>query len=293
MYASITIDVLTNNLNDTYTYHVPEELERYIGIGSRVIVDFGVRRVLGYVIELKSDSGYDGSIRDIVEVLDYSKELSEEQIELAKRISVETKCSLIHALDCMVPSFLKTKYRKFITIKNEEEVDPNILMLFGDKKRITLSSDLIKEYPKIRKEIDSGNINLDYDVYTYGKRKSVKVYGLNKFMEHVYKSFENKRLELVSFLENNPYVTLDFIRENINVSKYLVDALVKENIILTKNVYELVSQEKNKVSLRNVEFSFNESIVIDKYKSIKGKPFLLYTNSEEFSLKFYLDLFFF
>ena len=223
MYASITIDVLTSHLNDTYTYHVPTELERYIGIGSRVIVDFGVRRVLGYVIELKDDSSYSGQVRDIVEVLDYSKELSEEQIELAKKISSDTKCSLIHALDCMVPSFLKTKYRKFISIKNEEDVDPNILMLFGDKKRITLSSELVKEYPKIKKEIDSGNIDLDYDVYTNGKKKSVKVYGLNPNKKEIYEGFTNSRKVLVDYLESSPFVTIDTIRNDINVSKYLVD----------------------------------------------------------------------
>ena len=121
MYASITIDVLTSHLNGTYTYHVPEELERYIGIGSRVTVDFGVRKVLGYVIELKNDTDYEGQVRDIVEVLDYSKELSEEQIEIAKKISSDTKSPLIHALDCLVPSFLKTKYRKFVTIKNSSD----------------------------------------------------------------------------------------------------------------------------------------------------------------------------
>ena len=290
MYASITIDVLTSHLNDTYTYHVPEELERYIGIGSRVIVDFGVRKVLGYVIELKNDTDYEGQVRDIVEVLDYSKELSEEQIEIAKKISSDTKSPLIHALDCLVPSFLKTKYRKFVTIKNEEELDPNILMLFGDKKRISLSSDLVKEYPKIRKEIDLGNLDLDYDVYTYGKRKSVKVYGLNPNSESIYKDFTGARYDLVEFLKNNPYVSLDTIRENVNISKYLVESLVKQEIILTKTVYELIEKDKDKVSLRNVDFSFNEKIVVDKYKSLSNKPFLLYTNSEEFSLKFYLDL---
>ena len=130
MFAGVTIDVLTNHLNDTYTYHIPLELEKYVGIGSRVLVDFGVRRVLGYVVELMDESSYDGQVKDIVEVLDYSKELTVEQIEMAKKISADTKCALIRALDAMFPPFLKTKYRKFITLKDEARVDPNILMLF-------------------------------------------------------------------------------------------------------------------------------------------------------------------
>ena len=47
MYASVAIDIQTNNLKDVYDYIVPEELINYVGIGSRVKVDFGVRCVLG------------------------------------------------------------------------------------------------------------------------------------------------------------------------------------------------------------------------------------------------------
>ena len=117
MFASVVIDVLTSHLKDTYTYRVPSVLEKFVGIGSRVLVDFGAQRRLGYIIELSDESSYDGKTNDIVEVLDYTNELTPEQIELAKRISKETKCPLIKALDAVFPPFLKTKYREFITLK--------------------------------------------------------------------------------------------------------------------------------------------------------------------------------
>ena len=176
MYASVAIDIQTNNLKDVYDYKIPDELIPYVGIGSRVMVDFGVRRVLGYIIELKDETSFTGEVRDIAQVLDYSKELSIEQIELAKKIAYDTKCPLIKALDIMFPPFLKTKFRKFITIKNSNLVDPNILLLFNDKKKICLTSDIIKKYPKISKEIQKGNLSLEHDVYSYGKKKKIKLY---------------------------------------------------------------------------------------------------------------------
>ncbi len=51
-------------------------------------------------------------MKEILEVLDYSQELTIEQVELAKYIRKETKCLLVYALEAMYPSFLKTKYKK-------------------------------------------------------------------------------------------------------------------------------------------------------------------------------------
>ena len=58
MFASIAINVLTNTLKDTYTYHIPDEFADYVGIGSRVMVDFGVRKVLGYVVDVMEKTDY-------------------------------------------------------------------------------------------------------------------------------------------------------------------------------------------------------------------------------------------
>lgn len=290
MFALVTIELLTNNLNDTYTYHIPEELEKFVGIGSRVIVDFGARRIIGYVIEVKEEAGFEGTIRDIVEVLDYSNELTQEQIDLAKMISKETKCSLIRALEVMFPPFLKTKYRKFITLKDEEKIDPNILMLFKDKKRLQLTPELIKEYPRIKKEIESGNLDLDYDVFTYGKRKQVKAYIVNKDSIGIYSEYTNARKELVEYIEKNPYCTIEDIRENLKVSKYLIDSLVKTGVLLVKSKFIPTQNEKNKVLLRNVNWTFEKKLVKDKYNNLEGRPFLLYTNDEDFSNELIYDI---
>ena len=175
MYASVTINASASFLKDTYDYHIPEVLEEYISVGSRVLVDFGVRKTLGYVVEIKDTCDFKGDIREISEVLDFSRELTAEQVDMAKKIAYDTKCPLIKALDAMIPSFLKTKYRKFVTIKNFEELDPNISVLFNGKKKICLSSEIIAKYPKIKKEIDKGNLELEYDVYSYGKKKYIKL----------------------------------------------------------------------------------------------------------------------
>ena len=108
MFASVVVDVKSSNVDIMYTYRIPQELEGFVGIGSRVLVSFGIRKILGYVIEISDSCSFDGEVKDILEVLDYSQELSKEQIELAKFIKEETNCLLVYALEAMYPSFLKT-----------------------------------------------------------------------------------------------------------------------------------------------------------------------------------------
>ena len=290
MFASIALDVLTNNFKDTYTYHIPLEFENYIGIGSRVMVDFGVRKILGYVVELKEQADFDGNVRDIVEVLDFSNELTLEQVELAKKIANDTNCSLSKALDAMFPAFLKTKYRRFISIKDFNNLDPNIALLFRDKKKIILTSELIKEYPKIRKEIERGTLELDHDVFTYGRRRLIKYYSVNPHTFNVYEGFKGIKKKLIDYLLIKGEAIADDIKDAIGCSTYLINSLAKQEILSIEEKPLVLKDEKDKISLRNRDFNFDQKTIKDKFMNLSNKPFLLYSNDENFSLELYLDI---
>lgn len=290
MFASIAIDVLSNNLKDTYTYHIPEEFEKFIGIGSRVMVDFGVRKILGYVVELKEETDFNGQVRDIVEVLDFSNELTIEQVEIAKKISNDINCSLSKALDAMYPSFLKSKYRRFISIKDFENLDPNIALLFRDKKKLILTSELIKTYPKIKKEIERGTLELDHDVFTYGRRRYLKSYSVNKHTFNVYEGFSGVKKKLVDYLLVKEEALLDEIKDAVGCSSYLINSLVKQEILNVEEKPIIIKSEKDKISLRNRDFNFDQKAIKDKFTNLSNKPFLFYTNDEKFSLELYLDI---
>ncbi|MBO4667978.1 MAG: primosomal protein N' [Bacilli bacterium] len=290
MFAKVAIDVLTNNLQDTYTYHIPTELEGFVGVGSRVMVDFGVRKVLGYVVEIVSETDFAGSIRDIVEVLDFSNELSLEQVEMAKKISYDTNCSLSKALEAMYPAFLNSKYRRFVSIKNFDILDPNIALLFKDKKKIILTQEVIKNNPKIKKEIEKGALELDHDVITYGRRKYQKVYSVNPNSLNVSSTFTGIRKNLISYLSQKEYATMDDIKEAVGCSGYLINSLVKQEILNVEEKIINVVLERDKVSLRNVNFSFDKKSVKDLFNNLSSKPFLFYTNDDSFANDLYLDI---
>ena len=290
MYASVAIDIQTNNLKDVYDYIVPEELINYVGIGSRVKVDFGVRRVLGYIIELKNETSYTGEMKEIAEVLDFSKELTIEQIELAKKIAHDTKCPLIKALDVMFPPFLKTKFRKFISIKNANFLDPNIFVLFNNKKKICLTSDLVKKYPRISREIQNGNLELEYDVYSYGKNKKIKMYSLNESCENIYKDFTGVRKDIVKYIDRKGQVTLEELKEFVGCSNYIVSSMVKDEYLIIKEVDLINEKIKDKTKLVNLKFDFRKKEIKDKYNIMGNKPFLFSCNDDGFANELYLDI---
>lgn len=290
MFAKVAIDVLSNNLKDTFTYHIPEDFESYIQVGSRIAVSFGVRKILGYVVEITEDAEFDGNIKDIEDVLDYSKELQEEQVEIAKFISSDTNCYLSKSLDAMIPSFLKTKFRRFIRIIDDANIDPNVFLLFKDKKKLLLSKELLKEYPQIKKELDKKTIALDYDLQGYGKSRVKKFYKLNPNSQNVYEHFDGIRKDLVIYLNNVLKASLDDIKQNVGCSQYLVNALVKQEIL---NVFEelvVPTDNNDKVPLNNIIFTGDKKNVKDRYDSMSNKPYLFYCNDDSFAMDFYLDI---
>ena len=290
MFAKIAIDLLTNHLQDTYTYHVPTELEGFVGVGTRVMVDFGVRRVMGYVVELTEENTFSGQIRDIVEVLDFSNELSYEQVEMAKKISYDTHCSLSKALEAMFPAFLNAKYRRFVSIKNFDILDPNIALLFKDKKKIILTQEIVKNYPKIKKEIEKGALELDHDVVTYGRRKYQKVYSINPSSLNLSSTFTGIRYDVVSYLSTVEYATMDDIKLATGCSGYLINSLQKQEVLRVEEKIINVVLPKDKVSLRNLSFDFGKKQIKDRFNNLSNKPFLFYSNDDNFCNELYLDI---
>lgn len=290
MISTVTIDIQTNYLNDEYDYIIPEELLDYVKIGSRVLVEFGVRRVLGYVIEVKDKTDYKGNLRPIIQVLDYNAELSLEQVALGRQIARDIKCSLCTVLSAMIPPFLKSKYRKFISIKNFAEVDPHIIALFDNKKKLTLTNEIIKEYPKIKKEIEKGNINLEFDIYSYGKTKKIRKYFVNEATSNIYEKYIGIRKRIIDYVLKRQEVTIDELKEYVGCSNYIIKALQNEEILGVKEYSIAELPKKTPRVLKKREFDFEGNSIKQKYNEMSNKPFLLYANDEKFTMEFYLDI---
>lgn len=289
MIAKVAVDCNTNVINDVYDYIIPQKLEEYVKVGSRVFVEFGFRKILGFVIDITPISSFSGRLREVVQVLDFNSELSLEQIAVAKKIASDTKSPLSKCLDAMLPTFLKSKFRQFISIKNKEFLDPHILTLFDNKRKIMLSTDLLSEYPKIKKEIEKGNLSLDYDILTYGKKKKTKIYSFNEACENLYPTFKGVKKSIIDYCKRKGVATIEELKEFIGCSTYIINELARQEILHTEE-YDYIIKDKKQKELRNIDFDFEEKQIKTKYVEFSNKPFLLYSNDESFRLKLYLDI---
>ena len=89
--AKIIVEVPLMQTDQPYSYRIPEEFEGMLEVGMRVHVPFGKgnRLIQGIVLDLDSQSAeeeIEQDLKDIVEVLDFSPVLTQEQLWLAEEL---------------------------------------------------------------------------------------------------------------------------------------------------------------------------------------------------------------
>lgn len=126
MFAEVIVNSSVSDLNRTFDYEVPENME--IKIGTRVLVPFGARKgtEVGYVVGLKSNSDY--KCKSILKVVDVV--FDEKKLELAKWMAHRYFCNLADTLKLLVPpgtgnkiDKVKAKQEKWVVLNEEVDID--------------------------------------------------------------------------------------------------------------------------------------------------------------------------
>ena len=127
MNIDVLVELKAKEINQTFTYSVPKELESKIQIGIRVLVPFGRQKLEGFVLS-KSSKKCQYELKDIIDIIDSEPILNSEMLKLGEYISKKTLCSLISAYQTMLPSALKAhkdfnvnkKYITYLTLINKD-----------------------------------------------------------------------------------------------------------------------------------------------------------------------------
>ncbi|NQT89738.1 MAG: primosomal protein N' [Candidatus Omnitrophica bacterium] len=145
LYAKILIKL---PIQGPFDYSVPERFAKDIMPGMRVWVDFGPRRLVGYVISTSTKTDVEKT-RPISELIDKEPILSAEMMELTRQISEYYLCSWGEAIDAAVPSSLK-KGKTEVKSRIKEDyssIEPssNLVPTTQQKKALTVISKSIEE----------------------------------------------------------------------------------------------------------------------------------------------------
>lgn len=119
--AKVIVDVPSRETDRPFDYLIPDELKGWIEVGSRVGVPFGRRTVQGFVLSLHRESDMDPArMKPIQELLDLMPPLPPDLVELAEWMSRKYACSMISALQVMIPAALKGKAERYISVAEDE-----------------------------------------------------------------------------------------------------------------------------------------------------------------------------
>lgn len=204
MYAQIIVDVPLMQTDQAYTYLVSEEFEAGIVPGIRVHVPFGKgnRLIQGIVVGLTEElPERTQDIKPIVEVLDYSPVLNQEQFWLADQMRKTVFAYKITLLKAMLPSLLNSTYDKILRPGLGLEIAEQE-RLFGGRDQVRFSDLDVSEQARIMRLAQAGKILVDYVAKDKKQIKTEKWYRVNRdqLMEAEIPARAKKRLALKDYL---------------------------------------------------------------------------------------------
>lgn len=242
MIAEIILNATAKELNKTFDYNIPSNLEGIIHIGSRVFVPFGNSKGLeeGFVIGFKETSEY--TVKDIAKVEESL--LTKENIELAKLMAKRYFCNVFDCVKLMLPPGMST--RKFENRVKSKKLNCVYLAKEYEEIEFDIEAKKIKNDKQIRilnmLKDNEGITVSDLQVISDTTASSVKTLEKNgyiKIVEEVVERnpFENKnvkRTETLKFTEEQQEAF-----DKINKS-------VEEKIYREYLIYGITGSRKNR-----------------------------------------------
>ena len=226
MVAEVIINSAAKQLNRTFDYNIPKELENIVFIGTKVLVPFGNKKGLeeAHVVKIKDKSEY--KIKDIAKV---ENGLTNKQIELANWMAKRYFCNISECIKLMQTPGTRTKD---IT-KRIQNKKIKVIYLKKDIEEINfdIESKKIKSDKQIRilnfVKNNEGYTIPDIEVLTDCSRAIVNTLIKNGYLELVETKIDrnplnNKEIEHTQSLEltNEQKVAFEKVSEKIDKKEY-------------------------------------------------------------------------
>ncbi|MFK5883508.1 MAG: primosomal protein N' [Candidatus Izemoplasma sp.] len=254
MIASILVDVKAKAVDRPFDYLIPEELDGVIEIGQRVLIPFGPRLIMGYVLDIKESTEIT-KIKKVSKILDLSPALSKELIELGKEISIYNVVPLVSIYQAMLPAALKSKYFKVLRVSDLSLLSLDLSLVFGKYKQVKYTDDLIPYLKEIKKNIDCKNIIVIYQAKQLAREryiKKIRVIDLTIPVKGI------KQVAVVNYLKDYPEILKTELVKDLKVADATLKSLIKKGIIeeiLIENYREIetIYEASNKRVILNDE----------------------------------------
>ncbi|MBP3738558.1 MAG: primosomal protein N' [Muribaculaceae bacterium] len=127
--------LLPLSIPGTYTYQIPQDMT--VGVGSRVLVPFGRKKIYTGIVESTHDLAPQGyQVKELITVLDTSPIVRHPQLKFWEWMASYYLCSMGEVYKAAIPSGLKVESETFISPNPDFEEDPDLRL--SDRERVVL-----------------------------------------------------------------------------------------------------------------------------------------------------------
>ena len=229
--AEVVVDIKNKAVNKVFDYTVPEELAHLIQPGVRVLVPFGPRTIMGFVISLKEQTELQ-NLRPIKELIDVVPVLNDELRELGMSLSEETGSTMIQCFEAMIPNAMRAKYKKKLLCLSDT-LSPNLASLFQNSRVIDyeqIPANLLKE---VKQAIEHKQVELIYEVKDQLGKKMIKYIALidgNLDLSSFNRAAKQKQVLEYLIAQPNPVLKSQLMDE-LQVTHAIMKTLVDKSVI--------------------------------------------------------------
>lgn len=258
MFAEVITDISNFNVNKSFYYKIPSELNNKDIIGYRVEVPFGTRIIQGYVLNTFKEYTGDADISNfkyIKKIKDDFPVLTKELILLSNVMAEELFCTRIQAIETLIPTIFKNKY-----IEYYELINPNTTLLIDYAKYFNNNKLIEKrKFEKIFTKEQIGQLISLKGIKLISKNKEVKADTesyiiLNDYKENIYTKKQNI---LIKYLIENKIIKKSLVKETLNIGDSIIRKLLENNSIKIIEK-EVAIDYDTKIMSNNTELNANQ-----------------------------------
>ncbi len=237
MICRVLVDVPVRAVDRLFDYEIPAEFQDILEIGMRVIVPFGNRELMGFCLEIVDESEYENHLKPIKSLLDLESYLTEELIDLAKKIQEDTSSILIRVIETMLPSALKMTYKTLLCVLDRHSLSETLRSYFENTDERYLDQEFATVLKQVKEAVKAGTLRQTIEIKSKAKPRSVRVV---KLLNHDSLPKTDKQKSIITFLREKETKSENYqaLLKNLSITSSVVDTLSRQGYI------EIVSQEE-------------------------------------------------
>ncbi|MFG6118189.1 primosomal protein N' [Thalassobacillus sp. B23F22_16] len=286
--ARVVVDVPSSQTNRPFDYRIPDKYQGIVQPGVRVIIPFGPRKVMGYVVALTDESEFD-KLKLVSDVLDLTPILTSELLNLGKWLTDKTLSFYISSFQVMLPQVLKAKYKKELWRLDEEELPQALEQLFAGRDVIDFEEfeQAGISYHQLQKVIHDGLIDVHYEVKSKETKKTTRMiqpgkssFGLEEAAVDLPKQAVKQKEVIHYFIENPEPVSQKHLLAELKTTRASLKPLLEKGLLAE------FKQEVYRDPYKNREFERTDPFPLTEEQQVAITPVLkdIETNSHEVML---------